>query len=968
MNKGVKRIGARNLDKGPSFLEGDKPGIYFIQEWLPDTKEHEKINVHWSLRYKDGLLDRAVQPEIVFKIPKHNCGGIPYVLSACLMGSRGKGEVYMNITGYCEELVRYAQWAMEESGSKVEIADDTISWGLPAEIHIATEGLNGYFLALEVFAMKGSKPSEKNDFRLESHTVECIDGMLDYVFENTHSWFTKLKAARKLKAEQEVYVKVKWKSICIPDENGEEAHARFLRFKNSIGPNYRSSKPKNNTILRIGQQEGDPAEYDHCTFSRITIMDHMLYCGISIPYTVFKKGRVSINKNRHFIKKVFIYFDFNKSNLRPDGIKALDIHTEFLKNRKLTIKLEGHTDDRGTERYNDSLGYKRAVSVATYLKGKGIDPDKIEVVSFGEYRPVLAAETEPEHAENRRVEMSFDVYETNEDAIKYDTIAPPPGDEKRLVSLDIDGFNNQGCLKEKEHTHPAETLWIDHQGVKHPIPLELIKMNTLHKEIYSKMHQMDFLGVLLFSPTGFTGPFGGISFWEDHLKVFANAYALELHSCAYYSVPKRNTLSLTAYPDTWVATHFQFNFKEDYFFRGHPITLIKGMESIEAFFHEKVGKHLKTPDPIVPDINKIILEVLMKWIKENIDKFKSGVHAYHTILNHVPKQVIDYSEKYRTYMEINHIVFGLYLFVIEILLIIVTRGGGVLGKLNTALKDYKWIDAISKSGFFKLGAGMQDPQIAMNSGGYFEKMPDGRVAYMYRFNFNADPLVGMDLSFSVDIRKPVKKGVGKATDNPLFGEFLQKIVEAMNIPEAKFKVSVVGKIGFEINVFLNTLTHEITWQDMASEGKKKFLLNHNELMIRPKDGIQIKIELVLGTKKKEDFTIHPFFFKEPLLDISTELKLNVKFKASGSLVFRRVYTFGSNPYFTDYLFFTGFQYTFSQKMKIKVKRKNKSNPIYDSNPNDKKIESVILPEKLIPLLRMHLAPPKVELLLFNGKS
>jgi len=320
-------------------------------------------------------------------------------------------------------------------------------------------------------------------------------------------------------------------------------------------------------------------------------------------------------------------------------------------------------------------------------------------------------------------------------------------------------------------------------------------------------------------------------------------------------------------------------------------------------------------------------------------------------------------------MEINHIVFGLYLFVIEILLIIVTRGAGALGKLNSWLKKFKWIKALNETKFFKLGPGMQDPQIALNSGGYYEKMPDGRVAYMYQFNFKAAPLLGMDLSFSMDIQKPVKKEVGKTTNNPLFEEFLKKIVGSLNLPEAKVKVSLIGSIGFEVNIVLNTLTHEVTWQDITSAEKKKNRLNTNQLLLRPEGEIKIKIEFEIKAEDKNKFEIKPFFLNEPLLEVNTETKLNIKFDASGSVVFRRIHTFGSNPYFTDYLFFTGFKYSFFMKTENKITKIDKifgkKEYPYDSNPENKKTESIILPQKLVPLWKMYLFPPKIEILLFK---
>ena len=67
-----------------------------------------------------------------------------------------------------------------------------------------------------------------------------------------------------------------------------------------------------------------------------------------------------------------------------------------------SIVIEGHADERGTDEYNLALGERRANSAREYLISQGVDPFRIEVVSFGEERPVETCSDESCWSQNRR--------------------------------------------------------------------------------------------------------------------------------------------------------------------------------------------------------------------------------------------------------------------------------------------------------------------------------------------------------------------------------------------------------------------------------------------------------------------------------------------------------------------------------------------------------------------------------------
>jgi len=74
-------------------------------------------------------------------------------------------------------------------------------------------------------------------------------------------------------------------------------------------------------------------------------------------------------------------------------------------NSEIKISIEGHTDDTGTEQYNDVLSLNRAKSVYNWLIDKGIDSSRLSFTGFGKSRPIFSEKDEDHRALNRRVEV-----------------------------------------------------------------------------------------------------------------------------------------------------------------------------------------------------------------------------------------------------------------------------------------------------------------------------------------------------------------------------------------------------------------------------------------------------------------------------------------------------------------------------------------------------------------------------------
>ncbi len=105
-----------------------------------------------------------------------------------------------------------------------------------------------------------------------------------------------------------------------------------------------------------------------------------------------------------------VYFDFDRSELTE---KAKEVLTQvgdiLLKEPRFVIVVEGHTDARGTEDYNMTLGSKRAMKVKEFLSAYGVGGDRMETVSFGKEKPKVAGESEEAYAQNRRANFKVNI-------------------------------------------------------------------------------------------------------------------------------------------------------------------------------------------------------------------------------------------------------------------------------------------------------------------------------------------------------------------------------------------------------------------------------------------------------------------------------------------------------------------------------------------------------------------------------
>jgi peptidoglycan-associated lipoprotein len=103
-----------------------------------------------------------------------------------------------------------------------------------------------------------------------------------------------------------------------------------------------------------------------------------------------------------------IYFDLDSSNVRSDFSATIEAHAAYLAaNSDVSIRLEGHADERGSREYNLALGERRALAVRKRLVLLGASAAQVRAVSYGEERPVSGGSDENSYALNRRVEITY---------------------------------------------------------------------------------------------------------------------------------------------------------------------------------------------------------------------------------------------------------------------------------------------------------------------------------------------------------------------------------------------------------------------------------------------------------------------------------------------------------------------------------------------------------------------------------
>ena len=122
-------------------------------------------------------------------------------------------------------------------------------------------------------------------------------------------------------------------------------------------------------------------------------------------------NRDSIRDPRHPLSKRIVFFDYNSAQLSPESLDLIRGHGKYLSRfTDVRVRVEGHTDERGSREYNIALGDNRARSVARILQLQGVDPGQFSTLSYGEEVPIDERQNESAWRRNRRVEVVYEGY------------------------------------------------------------------------------------------------------------------------------------------------------------------------------------------------------------------------------------------------------------------------------------------------------------------------------------------------------------------------------------------------------------------------------------------------------------------------------------------------------------------------------------------------------------------------------
>lgn len=98
-----------------------------------------------------------------------------------------------------------------------------------------------------------------------------------------------------------------------------------------------------------------------------------------------------------------VFFGYDRYDLTPEGRGTLDRQAEWMSRYpSVYVTIEGHADERGTREYNLALGDRRAATVKNYLISMGVDPRRINIISYGKEQPAVLGSNPAAWAQNRR--------------------------------------------------------------------------------------------------------------------------------------------------------------------------------------------------------------------------------------------------------------------------------------------------------------------------------------------------------------------------------------------------------------------------------------------------------------------------------------------------------------------------------------------------------------------------------------
>ncbi len=165
---------------------------------------------------------------------------------------------------------------------------------------------------------------------------------------------------------------------------------------------------------------------------------------------------------KKIIKNVKIYFDYNKSAIRPDAASVLNEAVRTLtRNFEADILITGNCDARGSEKYNEKLGRARADAVKQFMLDKGVAESRIRIISRGKLDAVAHIDDLEGMQKDRNAQ--FMVADVEEVMLPYEGAAPAEAkllEEGKFIEEKVERLESEVKVTEKEYTiKKGDSLW-----------------------------------------------------------------------------------------------------------------------------------------------------------------------------------------------------------------------------------------------------------------------------------------------------------------------------------------------------------------------------------------------------------------------------------------------------------------------------------------------------------------------------
>jgi OOP family OmpA-OmpF porin len=164
-----------------------------------------------------------------------------------------------------------------------------------------------------------------------------------------------------------------------------------------------------NDLLKDSDGDGVADKLDKCAGTPAGTVVDGGGCPLKVPAPQVTERVVVTEADRKVVADAInnLEFDFNKATIRARSYPTLNRVAALLIEKNFSLKLAGHTDNKGSDAYNLKLSKDRAEAIRTYLVSQGANASRIESVGYGESQPIATNSTDAGRQKNRRVEFTL---------------------------------------------------------------------------------------------------------------------------------------------------------------------------------------------------------------------------------------------------------------------------------------------------------------------------------------------------------------------------------------------------------------------------------------------------------------------------------------------------------------------------------------------------------------------------------